>query len=174
MYNGVCTSKGCKVTSCQSWSSQKKSADQHRPHSNRSAHIRVRPGSNHSQSLMAGIFAALWPIKPKFSAWRDLILFETLLKVQEASNILRVGFALSKWPHFYCAYLLRVLLSSDIAVQVKMLANYNKSFIQLPTKWIWRQRHKLYYGKIAIKLIPFFCKKIYCNLSASITISMII
>ena len=38
---------------------KKKSADGPRPLSNQSARIRVVPGSNHSQSLMAGHFAAL-------------------------------------------------------------------------------------------------------------------
>ena len=38
---------------------KKKSADRPRPLSNQSARIRVVPGLNHSQSLMAGHFAAL-------------------------------------------------------------------------------------------------------------------
>ena len=38
---------------------KKKSAAQPQPQSNQSAQIRERPGSNHSQSLMAGNFAAL-------------------------------------------------------------------------------------------------------------------
>ena len=38
---------------------KKKSADWPRPLSNQSARIRVVPGSNHSQSVMAGNFAAL-------------------------------------------------------------------------------------------------------------------
>ena len=38
---------------------KKKSAARPGPHSNQSAEIRDRPGSNHSQSLIAGNFAAL-------------------------------------------------------------------------------------------------------------------
>ena len=38
---------------------KKKSAIRPQPHSNRSARVQERPGSNHSQSLMAGNFAAL-------------------------------------------------------------------------------------------------------------------
>ena len=38
---------------------KKKSADWPRPLSNQSAQVRGGPGSNHSQSLMACIFAAL-------------------------------------------------------------------------------------------------------------------
>ena len=38
---------------------KKKSAIQPWPHSNQSAQVRGGPGSNHSQTLMAGKFAAL-------------------------------------------------------------------------------------------------------------------
>ena len=47
---------------------KKKSADQPWSHLNQSARIRERPGSNHSQSLMAGNFVALRPTDPKFIA----------------------------------------------------------------------------------------------------------
>ena len=57
---------------------KKKSAIWPRPLSNQSARIRVVPGSNHSQSLMAGHFAALWPTDPKFSALKDLNSFKKL------------------------------------------------------------------------------------------------
>ena len=74
----------------------KKSAILPRPHSNQSARVRVVPGSNHSQSLMASNFAALCPKGSKFSALKDLILFTAVLKAQEASSILKVGFAFLK------------------------------------------------------------------------------
>ena len=74
----------------------KKSAIRPLPHSNQSARVRGGPGSNHSQTLMAGNFAALLPIDPKFLALKDLNLFKTFLKIQEASNILYLGLALSK------------------------------------------------------------------------------
>ena len=57
---------------------KKKYAFQPWPHSNRSARVRDHTGSNHSQSLMAGKFAALWPTDPKFSAFKDLNLFKTV------------------------------------------------------------------------------------------------
>ena len=47
---------------------------------------------------------------------KDLNPFKTVLKVQGASSILRMGFALSKYPHFNSAYLIRVPFSSGIAV----------------------------------------------------------
>ena len=53
---------------------------------------------------MGGNFAALWPTDPKFLALKDLNLFKTVSKVQKTSSILRVGFALSKWPHLHRAY----------------------------------------------------------------------
>ena len=65
---------------------------------------------------MAGNFAALWPTDPKFSVLKDLNPFKTVSKVQEASIILRVGFALSKWPHFNSIYLVRVPFLTGIAV----------------------------------------------------------
>ena len=72
------------------------SAARPRPHSNQSAQIRVRLGSNHSQSLMASNFAVLGPKDSKFLALKDLNLLQTVSKVQEASRILKMGFALSK------------------------------------------------------------------------------
>ena len=69
-----------------------------------SARVRFRSRSNHSQSLMAGNFAALWPTDPTFSALKDLNPFKIVYKVQEASSILRMGFARLDWPHFNRAY----------------------------------------------------------------------
>ena len=92
----------------------KKSAAQ--PHLNQSAWIRVCPVSNHSQSLMAGNFAALWPTDPKFLELKDQILFITVSKVQEASSILRIVFTHLKWPHLNRAYLLGVRHSFYVTV----------------------------------------------------------
>ena len=64
-----------------------------------SAQIRVHPGSNHSQSLIASNLKVLWPTDMKYSALKDLNLFQTVSKVQEASRILKMVFALSKWSH---------------------------------------------------------------------------
>ena len=44
---------------------------------------------------MAGNFADLLSIDPKFLALKDLNLFKTVSNVQEASGIFRVGFDLS-------------------------------------------------------------------------------
>ena len=57
---------------------KKKSADQPRPLSNQSPRIQVVLGLNHSQSLMAEHFAALWPTHPKFWAMKDLNPFKKL------------------------------------------------------------------------------------------------
>ena len=51
---------------------KKKSAAQPRLHSNQLARIGERTGSNHSQSLMPGNFAALWPTDPKCSLLKNL------------------------------------------------------------------------------------------------------
>ena len=84
---------------------KEKSAIWHRPHSNRSAHVGEQPGSNHSQSLMAGKFEALWPTEPIFTVLKDLNLFKNCIKNQEASNNFRIGFALSKRSRLHRAYL---------------------------------------------------------------------
>ena len=52
-------------------------------------------------TLTVGNFEALWPKDPKFSALKDLNLLKKHTKNQEASIILRVVFALSKWPHLH-------------------------------------------------------------------------
>ena len=111
---------------------KKKSADRPRPLSNQSARIRVVPGSNHSQSLMAGNFAALWPTDPKFSALKDLNPFKTVSKVQEASSILRVVFALSKWPHLHRAYLVTVRFHLILAVHSVDICSESKHMRKTP------------------------------------------
>ena len=65
---------------------------------------------------MAGNFAALLPTDPKFLALKDLNLFKTVLKVQEARRILRVDVTLSKYPHCNSTYLVRVWFDSIAAV----------------------------------------------------------
>ena len=57
-------------------------------------------------TLTASNFAALWPTDLKFLAFKDLNPFSKCVKFQEATSILRLGFALSKWPHFDSGYLL--------------------------------------------------------------------
>ena len=86
----------------------KKSAIWPWPHSNQSAQVRGGPGSNHSQTLMAGNFAALWSTDAKFLAWKDLNFFKKYIKNQNTSSTLRVVFALSEWPHFHKDYLVTV------------------------------------------------------------------
>ena len=55
---------------------------------------------------MDGNFATVSP--RDFLALKDLNPFTSVSKVQEASSILRVGFALSKWPDLHRAYLVTV------------------------------------------------------------------
>jgi len=51
-------------------------------------------------TLTASNFDALWPTDPIFTVFKDLNPFKRYFKYQEAGSILRVIFALSKWPHF--------------------------------------------------------------------------
>ena len=46
---------------------------------------------------MAGNFAALWHTEPKFLSIKDLYLLKKYIKNQEASSILKVDFAMSKY-----------------------------------------------------------------------------
>ena len=55
-------------------------------------------------TLTASSFEALWPTDSKFLAIKDLNLLKMYTKNQEASSILRVDFALSKWPHLHRFY----------------------------------------------------------------------
>ena len=83
----------------------KKSAKRPWPWSNRSAQIRVVPGSNHSQSLMGGNFEALSPTDPIIPVWNDLTHLKNIPPVQQASCGFRINFALSKQCHLHRAYL---------------------------------------------------------------------
>ena len=80
---------------------KKKSASRPRPQSASLLGFDSRSRSNHSESLMAGNFAAHWPTDPKFSALKHLNFLKKHTKNQEASSILRVVFTLSKWPHLH-------------------------------------------------------------------------
>ena len=101
---------------------KKKSAGRPWPHSNQSARVRFRSRSNHSQSLMASNFATLWPTDSKFLALKNLNPLKTVLKFQEASSVLKMGFALSKWPHLHRAYLVTVreYLSQSVEIRWKL------------------------------------------------------
>ena len=54
-----------------------------------------------------------------------------MLKVQEASSILRVDFALSKWPHLHRAYLVTVPFDLILSVDAKDDCNSIKYLKQL-------------------------------------------
>ena len=49
-------------------------------------------------------FKAIWPKDLKISAIKDLNRLKKYTKYQKASSMLRVGFALSKYPYFNRAY----------------------------------------------------------------------
>ena len=71
---------------------------------------------------MASNFATLWPTDSKISELKDLTPFSILPKVQEASGILRMGFAPSKRPH-----LLHEMGFVDSLTQTTVLALSKKS-----------------------------------------------
>ena len=69
---------------------KKKSAIWPRPLSNQSARVRLRPGSNPSQSS----FEVLLPTDSILTELKDLYLLKRYTKNQETSSILKVIFAL--------------------------------------------------------------------------------
>ena len=97
-----------KLLAVKSRGLKKKSATCFRPHLNQLTRIWVCPGSNHSQSLMACNFAALWPTDLIILAKKDLNLLQSVVKFQLAGSILRLTFALSQWPHLHWVYLVTV------------------------------------------------------------------
>ena len=61
-------------------------------------------------------------------------------KFQETSNILRVDFALSKWPHFNSVYLVRVPFLTGIAVnhyEIK-LTKFKQVFMSKRGREAWK------------------------------------
>ena len=99
-------SKGCKVNSCQIWSSQENvCCFDHYSQSVRKhiwPQVRVRLGLNDSQSLTVSdpLTTVYWQYG-KIST-----LSQSISKVKEAGIIIRMDFALYKWPHFHRAQML--------------------------------------------------------------------
>ena len=77
----------------------------------RMADFFVRP-----PTLTTGNFEAIWPKDLKTSGIKVLNRFKKYAKYQEASSILWVGFALSKWPHLHRAYVVTVPFILILAV----------------------------------------------------------
>ena len=73
-----------------------------------------------------------------------------MCQVQETSSLIRVGFALSKWPHFHRVYLVTVRKQSSMAVYGRSFTI--DSFFQYSTsfKWAW--------GKMGCEQISNACK----------------
>ena len=98
---------------------KKKSANRPLPRSNHSAQIRLRPGSNHHQTLTASNFKALWPTDLILTRLKNLNLLKNYTKNQMGSCAFRINFALSKWPHLHNrVYLITVWYSFGITVNI--------------------------------------------------------
>ena len=81
-------------------------------------------------TLTIGNFEAIWPKDLKISAIKDLNRFKKYVKYQEASSILWVGFALSKWPHLHRVYLVSGPYSFSITVYLKLHKSKWKMFVE--------------------------------------------
>ena len=67
-------------------------------------------------TLTTGNFKAIWPKDLKILAMKDPNCLKKYAKYQEGSGILKMGFALSKWPHLHRAYLVSVPFILILAV----------------------------------------------------------
>ena len=63
-------------------------------------------------------FEAIWQKDLKFLEIKDLNCLKKYAKYQEASSILWVGFALSKWPHLHRAYVVTMPFILILAVRL--------------------------------------------------------
>ena len=102
---------------------KKKSATRPQAYLNQLAWVRLPPGSNHFQSLTNSNFAALWPTEFVFAVFKDLKLLKT--KKKESGSILRVSFALSKWPHLHRVYLINVCKRGPTAVHSRQKVQHD-------------------------------------------------
>ena len=84
----------------------------------------------YNKSVKACNFKAIWPTDSIFTELKDLNLLKNYNKNQEASRILRVGFALSKWPHLHRAYLVTVPEYLSQSVKVPKVALWLDAFIK--------------------------------------------
>ena len=128
---GVCRSKDFKLTSFQSWRSQEKVCcffqALYEPVCSDSSRTAVESFSKYDG---AGNFEVLWPKVFTFTAMKDLKHEKKYTKNQEASRILKVCFALLKWPHFHSTSLVRVPFLSGIGVH-----NYFNLYICPSLQW---------------------------------------
>ena len=97
----------------------------------------TRAPSKHFQRLTAGNFEALWSKDLKFSAFIDLFLFSIVWKVKKPGSILRLSFALSKWPHFHRVYLVTVCKRSSIAVPEEITKYHNHFYPVILVRVFW-------------------------------------
>ena len=139
---GVCRSKACKVTSCQSWRSQEKVFRLAPAPVSQSARVRFLVAV---QSFWK--FAAHWPIDPKFSALKHLNFFNKHTKNQEDSSILRVVFTLSKWPHLHREWPKTSFFARHCNSKLEVS---RKSLPPGPSRTI-RPEFKLFRGQIILK-----------------------
>ena len=129
-------SKGCKVTGHQTLGmiqprSTRPRAEWFEWGRGWTADFFLRP-----PTLTADDFEALWPKDFKFLALKDLNLFKIVFKFQKTSIILRVGFALSKWPHLHRAYVVIVPFILNSAVYKWNFFYHMMHFISLVNK-LW-------------------------------------
>ena len=105
-------------------------------------------------TLTASNFAALWPKDLKFSAFKDLNPFSKCVKFQEATSILRLGFALSKWPHFDSGYLLGGPFGLHLIVRTCLLCPAKSFWYSWQSPTVWWIPVDIWFSGIDIIILP--------------------
>ena len=114
----ICRLNDCKAPSYQNCRSEKNPA---------ACSARIKPGgpgSSHGQldvpqSLTDHNCAAFWPTETHSTSFER----SDILSDQETSSLFRIGFALSKWPHFNSVYLLGVFTVFSATVKLDSVEN---------------------------------------------------
>ena len=108
---GFCRSTGCKDTSCQSWRSEKNPATRPDANQTQAARVRVLDDQIIFKVWLATTLQTFNLQRLTVPFLKDLNLIYWLSLFEETRGILKIGFALSKWPHFNSAYVLKARLS---------------------------------------------------------------
>ena len=98
-------------------------------------------------NLTASNVTALWPTDQKFLTLKDLFFFPQCVEFQGADSILKVGFALSKWPHLNRVYLVTVRKHSSMAVFTPVIMPLPRSCMRksvLVPLTSWKEIHETF------------------------------
>ena len=145
---GLCRSKDCKVTTCQSWRMILSSGNR-----TRAAHVLFEVGrmAEFFSNLHLWQLVTLHPFglqSPKSHFWKDLDLVVNIVSVNKTDSISKFGFVLSNWPYLHRANLVIVW-----RVLIKTI-NYQKGLSTYRARAI---KGRSYYSKTIIWVLELWC-----------------